>query len=499
MIFLLIFLNLGISGFGNEHISLNSDFSYYKKDNRFPITYNESIDKFVKYYTGYAKKYYEKTIGKSETYKKVIFEELDKAHLPHELFLLPFIESGYNEVASSSAKAQGLWQLMPFTAVSLGSKVDIFVDERRNYQKATQHAIKFLKELHDKYDDWYLTLAAYNCGPGCVDKRIEAKESRDFWEIRDSFPTETQNYVSKFVAVLIVYKDLDEFGLTPIIKPKDKTFTFELFNPVPLSFIAKASGLSIDDIKKYNTELTTNITPPNVDIYKLKLPITVKENFTKNFEKMKDDIKKGFIFHYLKKGQTISDLAVLYSTSSKAIMLANNLKNTRKLQINQRLLIPIDPAKLSRNGKHYSLETTIDKNKKKYIHKIKRGESLWSISRDFNVSLNDIKRWNPKLDPRKLIVGSAITLKVRGFSTKSYYEPLIKRSIIVTYSIKKGESLWLLALRYKIPLNEIKRKNKIQKSTKIQIGKILKLNISKKIYKKYKKEFKIYKKSKKRI
>ncbi len=499
MIFFLIFLNLNISGFSNGHIPLNYDFSKYRRDSRFPLTYNESIDKFVQYYTHQAKNYYEKTIGKSEDYKQVIFEELDKANLPHELFLLPFIESGYREVALSSAKAQGLWQLMPFTAVSLGSKVDIFIDERRNYQKATQHAVKFLKELYNKYDDWYLTLAAYNCGPGCVDKRIEAGESRDFWEIRDSFPTETQNYVSKFIAVLIIYKDLNEFGLTPVVTPKDETFEFELFNPVPLSFIAKASGLSIDTIKKYNTELTTNITPPNVDVYKLKLPVKVKEKFTENFEKMKDDIKKGFIFHYLKKGETISGLAVLYSTSTKAIMLANNLKNTRKLQINQRLLIPIDPAKLARNGKHYSLETTIDKNKKKYVHKIKRGESLWSIARDFNVSLNDIKRWNPKLNPKKLMVGNPIILKVRVSTGKTYYEPLIKRNIIVTYSIKKGESLWLLALRYKIPLSEIKRKNKIKKSTKIQIGKLLKLNISPKIYKKYKKSLKLYKKGKKRI
>jgi len=471
----------------------------YKKDNRFPVTYNEDIDKMVWYYTHNAKKYYEKTIGKSEDYKDVIFEELDKANLPHELFLLPFIESGYREVATSSAKAQGLWQLMPFTAVSLGSKVDIFVDERRNYQKATQHAVKFLKELYDRYDDWYLTLAAYNCGPGCVDKRIEKRESRDFWKIKDSFPKETQNYVSKFVAVLIVYKELEEFGLSPVVNLKKEIFEFDLLNPVPLSFIAKASGLSIDDIKKYNNELTTNITPPNVDIYKLKLPISVKEKFIENFEKMKDDIKKGFIFHYLKRGETISGLAVLYSTSTKAIMLANNLKNTRKLQINQRLLIPIDPAKLSRNGKHYSLETTLDKNKKKYIHKIKRGESLWSISRDFNVSLNDIKRWNPKLQPRKLMVDDAITLKVRGFSNKTYYEPLTRRNITARYNIKKGESLWLLALRYKIPLNEIKRKNKIKKSTKIQIGKELKLNISKKIYYKYKKDLKIDKNSKKRI
>jgi membrane-bound lytic murein transglycosylase D len=440
------------------------------------------VDKYVQYYTKNAKKYYEKTIGKSEEYKKDIFEELQKNNLPKALFLLPFIESGYREVAESSAKAQGLWQLMPFTAVSLGSKVDVFVDERRNYKKATKHAIKFLKELHDKYDDWYLTLAAYNCGPGCVDKRIEAGESRDFWEIRDSFPIETQNYVSKFVAVLIVYKDLEEFGLTPIVNEMEETFTFELFNPVPLSFIARASNLSLDQIRKYNNELTTNITPPNVDVYNLKLPISVKEKFVINFEKMKNDIKKGFIFHYLKSGQTISHLAILYSTSTKAIMLANNLKNTKKLRINQRLLIPIDPAKLSRNGQHYSLETTIDKNKKKYIHKIKRGESLWSISRDFNVTLTEIKRWNPKLEPRKLMVGDSIALMVRGNNSKAYYEPLIKRNITASYSIKSGESLWLLALRYKIPLDEIKRKNKIQKSTKIQIGKQLILNISKQYF-----------------
>ena len=166
----------------------NNDLTYFRKNSDFPITYNSRIKEYINFYTKKAKKYYEKTIGKSELYKPKIIKILSEYELPRELFLLPFIESGYNETAISSAKAQGLWQLMPLTAVSLGSKVDVFLDERRNYEKSTKHAAKFLKELYDKYNDWYLTLAAYNCGPGCVDKELKKTEPKIFGNWKNHFP-----------------------------------------------------------------------------------------------------------------------------------------------------------------------------------------------------------------------------------------------------------------------------------------------------------------------
>ena len=461
-----------------------------KKENQIDLKYSDKTKEYINFYTKRAKKYFEITLGRGEKFKKVIEKELELANLPKELYLLPFIESSYKLSIVSSARAKGLWQLMPFTATSLGSKIDVFVDERSNLEKSTRHALKFLNELYLRYHDWELTFAAYNCGPGCVDRRIKEANSHEFEKIRDLLPKETQNYVPKFMAVLAIYKNQVEFDIKPKYEKLEDVFIFKLEHPAPLRLIATAAKMKLEDVQLYNPELITLITPPNVKNYPLKLPVSVKEIFLKNYDDLKDKIKNGFIFHRLRHGETISHLARFYGTSTKAIFLANNIKNSRRLQINQKLLIPVDPQKMARSKKRFERGNITIKNRKKYIHKIKRGESLWSVARDYNVNLTQIKKWNPKLNPKRLSVGTPISLLVRVYSnSKKYYEDKTKRVKQVFYKLKKGESLWSIGVKFKTPINELKRKNGIRRTTKLQIGQKLKLHISKAIYKKYQPSF----------
>lgn len=444
----------------------------------FPLDYNSDIQKYIEYYSTRGKRSFEVILGRGARYRAFIEASLIKSGLVTELFLLPVIESGFNQKALSSMKAGGLWQLMPFTATSLGLKVDPFIDERRNFKKSTLQAIQFLKMLHDRYDNWYLMLAAYNCGPGCVDRRIEKGGSSDFWEIQGDFPKETQGYVPRFIAVLYLMKYQYDFDINPVVaEGLEEQFSVVLPHAVPISLLARASGLSFEQIQRYNPEMVALITPPHIKDYTLYLPISVQERFEKNFKELKKEMGKGFIFHRLKGGETLSHVAIDYGTSVKEIKLANRIRNVRRLRAGARLLIPIDPKGYSKRIGARGFPTPPQKNR--VIYKVRRGDTYWGIARSYNITPGDLKQWNPKIDNRRLYVGQNLNLYIQKF-TKSIYLPRHKRPHLIKYKLKSGESLWTLSKRFKVPINELKRTNQLSNSRKLQIGQVIKL------YSKYK-------------
>ncbi len=457
--------------------------------------YNDFIKNYIDLYSNSWRKSFQRVIGRGFQYKEMIENILDKKTLPNELFLLPFVESSYIVKAESSKKAAGLWQFIPFTGSLMGLKIDVFRDERLNPEKSTEHATKFLKILYERYGDWNFALAAYNCGPGCVDKRIKENYETfednlfNFWSIYETFPKETQNYVAKFHAVFWLDRELTDFNMTPEIFEEEELFTYTLENPIPVSIISKASGLSYDKILEYNPELISGVTPPDIQNYQISLPISVKEIFEKKIVELKKEIQSGFIFHTLKSGETLSHLAVEYHTSSSSIMLSNKIKNPKELKIGQKLLIPIDPIKLGDRftDKKSPLkinEKSDNKSVQKNIitYKIKKGETLWSISRDFNISLDDIKKINPFFNSKTLYVGQSLQLPTPKKSTTDPFLPKHKRVVAVNYNLKKGDSLWSVAIKFKTPLDELKFLNKIMKTSKLQIGMVLKMFVSSEIY-----------------
>ncbi len=470
----------------NIYSCWNKESSEIEINNDFPFVYNEDIEKQINYYTGNAKPYFEKLLGKANNYKGMITSELQKENIAESFYLLPLIESGYISTAVSSEKASGIWQFIPYTGSYMGLKLNIFVDERMNDEKATYYAVKFLKQLHNNYDDLYFSLAAYNCGEGCVNRRLKFDESKSFWELKKLFPLQTQNYLDKFMAIYILSKNKFDYNINPKEEKQEETFSFILENPVPLNLIAKTAGISIEKIKELNPELLTLITPPFTENYKIRLPLSIKDNFIINYEIIENEIKEGFVYYEFKQGDKLKTIADFYNISTKNILSANNIKNEKKIKIGEKLIIPIDSKSISENI------LSKQPKKKKLVHTAKKGESYFSIAQRYNININDLKEWNPDINIKMLSIGQKIVLytpsgKVKKSETKqsdSTFED--NRIILVNYTLKKGDNLYTLSKKYKIPLNELKKSNQMFANSKILPGKQLKFYVSQNIFEKHK-------------
>lgn len=265
--------------------------------------------------------------------------------LPGELALLPLLESAYNPWAVSRSGAVGLWQFLQGTSRVLDMKVDPWVDERRDPGKSTRAAVRHLKNLYSIFGSWDLTLAAYNGGAGYVKRAMIRTRSKSLRELqrKGALRPETSQYVARFAALVVLYNNGDLFGLedegstlTPV-----ETGVQAVEYPASLRLIAEKTGTPLETIRQLNPELKTNITPPGVKDYPLRLPAGAKQL-------LEADLEKAYIIkyaslkkHVVRRGECINLIARRYNTTPRAIMLLNDLRPPWTLHPGQRLYIPI--------------------------------------------------------------------------------------------------------------------------------------------------------------
>lgn len=269
----------------------------------------------------------EKLLGRKTLYFPIFEEELQKNGLPDDLKYLPIIESGLNPRARSQVGATGLWQFMPGTAKMTGLKINQYVDERKNPIRSTQAAISHLKKLYAIYNDWALVLAAYNSGPGNVNKAIRKANSRDFWEIRPYLPRETREYVSVYVAVNYLFKNYLLHDLSPLLPELDLQITgkISVFDHLSFKDLATWTEIPIDLIKKLNPGFKQNYVPASFAGYTLVLPkrtIAIVESRLSNLEentgktplKIQAGSYQKIMFEAVK-GDKISDIAAHFNVN----------------------------------------------------------------------------------------------------------------------------------------------------------------------------------------
>ena len=325
-----------------------------KIDNLTPINlqYNKEVKKQIDFYFKNRKKLIEQVKEKGEYYFPLFEEILIKNNIPLEFKYLPIVESGLNARAKSPAGAVGLWQFMYSTGRAYNLNISSYVDERSDPYKSTQAACDFLNDLYNIYKDWHLVLAAYNAGPGNVNKAIRrAGGSENFWKIRNYLPIETQKYIPSFIAINYI------MSYNNILYKKDKKTEFyktdTIISKGQISFASLSKHLNIPEkeIIFLNPEYKLNIIPfiKNKEHY-IKLP---KENigiFINNedsiyFLAKKEEKKapeyfeiKDKIYYKVKKGDCLSIIAEKNKCSTKQIMYWNGLKNT-SIRTGQKLVI----------------------------------------------------------------------------------------------------------------------------------------------------------------
>lgn len=412
----------------------------------FDLVYNSHVRGFIDLYLNRKRELMSRMLGISQLYYPMFEQVLDRYNIPLELKHLAVIESALNPNARSHAGAQGLWQFMYPTGKMYGLNVTSYVDQRSDPYKATVAAAEYLKALYDLFNDWQMVLAAYNAGPGTISKAIRRSGGKKtYWEIRPFLPRETQGYVPAFIAANYAMTYYAEHNIYPAV-PKKTYFevdTVVLKEQMTFSQISLSLDIPYDEIKYFNPQYRKDIIPAGGNA--LCLPKSKIGFFLTNEQEIyaaikaqhqtevETTVKEVQLTHVVKSGQRLSDIARKYGVTVGDIKTWNyigkkGIRPGKKLVIyvpkkedgkvdnlavtksssapdttdNKKLAVNSSPAKTA-------VKTTASKNAT--THKVKSGESLYSISKKYGVSVDELTRLNKLNKNSKLSIGQ--TLKVR--------------------------------------------------------------------------------------
>ena len=327
-----------------------SDSVYIDRLSRIPsiieMPYNDVVKKYIEAYTGRLRNKVSFMLAAANFYMPMFEEALEAYDLPMELKYLPIIESALNPKAVSRQRATGLWQFMLRTSQSYGLETNSLVEERFDPQKSTWAAVRYLKDLFEIYKDWNLVLAAYNCGPGNVNKAIRrAGGSTDYWELYPFLPKETRGYVPGFIAVNYVMTYYCEHGICPMDSQLPAVSdTVHINKDLHLQQVAGVCNIDIEQLRSLNPQYKKDLIPGKSRVYALRLP----NNMATTFIEREDSIyayeakkylnkrttvavsdgstnTKGAKYHKIKSGETLGGIAARYGVSVKQIRNLNGI------------------------------------------------------------------------------------------------------------------------------------------------------------------------------
>jgi peptidoglycan lytic transglycosylase D len=318
----------------------------HKKETEFdiPIVINGKVEHYIQYFQTTIRDKFITWLSRSEKYIPFMKNLLKEHGLPEDLVYMSLIESGFNPYAYSRAKAVGLWQFISMTGKRYGLKVNWWVDERRDPEKSTIAAAKYLKDLYDLFACWYLAAAGYNAGEYKIIKAIKRYQTEDFWKLTNQryLKRETKDYVPQMIAAALIAKDPEKYGFIDVAYQEplryEKVKVPELTD---LCLIAKACETSLEEIKDLNPELRRGVTPPNETEYEIKIPFGKKDFFLKNFEALQPLEKFQFKTHLVKKGEALKGIANHYRVDLEPLLEINHLNKTSSISKGMTLLIPI--------------------------------------------------------------------------------------------------------------------------------------------------------------
>ncbi|BCU05994.1 LysM peptidoglycan-binding domain-containing protein [Allochromatium tepidum] len=353
-------------------------------------------------------RYLERLSQRATPYLPIIVAEIERRGFPMELALLPHVESRYDPAATSPKSAAGIWQFMPYTAREMGLRLDDYTDERRDVVASTRAALDYLDQLNKRFEgDWELTMAAYNCGPGCVSSAIEAnrREGRptDFWSL--NLPNETRQYVTQILAASKLVADSRRYGQhLPSIPDRIGIDVIRSSRPMDLAKVALDNGVKLDDLKRLNPELkigrwlrptVTELNVPQgqgarisagssaIRLDALPLPVVAGRASAPVRLTERRPVAAtptGTRRHTVRNGETLAAVALRHGLDLKTLAEANGLSERDPLLPGQTLEIPTRQAQAV------------------ITHRVQPGESLTGLARRYGVSIEEIRRWNQLAD-----------------------------------------------------------------------------------------------------
>lgn len=387
------------------------------------MPFNKIVKAHIKVYTDRKREHSAGILGKMDYYMPIFETELDKAGLPIELRAVPIIESALRPRAYSRAGASGLWQFIYSTGKSYGLEMNSYIDERRDPYKSTQSAVRFLEDLYGIYNDWFLVIAAYNCGPGNVNKAIRRSGGkRDYWAIYYYLPRETRGYVPAFIAANYLMHYAEEHNIRPLLSDLPLlTDTVNVSKPLNLNQVAQVLNQDIDLLRDLNPQYRLDVIPAGKSTYVLNLPATSSSDYVV----MEDSIMAFKRDEYINKKRTSVTPGTTYYSASKVA----------------------------------------PKGKVALTYTVKSGDNLGYIADWFDVRVSDLRYWNNiyrnliRVNQKLVIyVPEGKEHKYKSISTARKTpkaEPSKATTAALTldqnyeyYQVRRGDNLWVIARRY---------------------------------------------------
>jgi membrane-bound lytic murein transglycosylase D len=369
----------------------------------------------------------ERIFERGQPYLAYILSEVKKRDFPTEIVLLPFVESGYDPFAFSYGRAAGMWQFIPATGKMYGLQQDWWYDGRRDVVESTRAALNYLDYLQNKFDgDWLLAIAAYNSGSGAVSKAIKKNRSNgrptDFWHL--DLPRETAAYVPKLLAISNIVREPETYDISLVPVDPEPAFTVvETHGQLDISVAAELAGMDTESLYLLNPGYNRWTTHPDGP-HTLVVPVAHSDTFDKNIATLPDSERTRLHRHKVRQGETLSHIAQQYNTTTKALMSSNQLDKTL-IRSGQYLLVPVGNHDSSQYAQLNRRILAASESASKQTYRVRAGDSLWTIARRHNVTVKQVSGWN-KLDAdrpirpgQKLVIykggatGSATTTRVR--------------------------------------------------------------------------------------
>lgn len=346
-------------------------------------------------------------LSQAEPYLHYIVEQVEQQELPAEIALLPAVESGFKPSAYSPNGAAGLWQFMPATGRMLGLQQHWWYDGRRNITASTRAALEYLTRLNRRFDgDWLYALAAYNAGAGTVRREIrnarKNDQPEDYWSLQ--LPGETRNYIPRLIALAKIIDDPIAYGVSlPAFANQPYFEITHSKKQLDLQVAADLAGVPLATLLSLNPAFNRGVTYP-ASSKELLLPIGKGLDFEQALAALPDRQRLRWRQHRVSRGETLGKIAQRYKLPVSAIRKANNLPGNR-IRAKQKLRIPLSQSTAIAATQHKTSK------KPKLRYRVRKGDSLYTIARKFQVKVNDLKRWNNV--SRHLYPGQQLTVYVK--------------------------------------------------------------------------------------
>jgi membrane-bound lytic murein transglycosylase D len=433
-----------------------------------PLNYNAQVKQFIDLFAYKRRGLMTRCLANSQIYFPVFEEILDRKGLPIELKYLPIVESAFNPISISRAGATGLWQMMYGTGAQMGLDINSYIDERRDPVKATEAATDYLKMLYTMYGDWHLVLAAYNSGPGNVNKAIaRAGGVKNFWAIMNFLPAETRSYVPTYIAAVYVMTHYQDYKLVSA-EPKRELYAVDtvlITAKVSLKHICSNLSIPEDELQFLNPSVKTGIIPNTKEGFPLNLPI----NYFALFEARKDDIMNDTslfvreyepmaaipktIWYKVKKNETIAKVASKYGVSVSNIKKWNKLKKAQVYSGQKIKLVIAAPV-----------QNVCSSYAQAFAPKIieKSAEATKAIEAATDTDIDE--------------EAATTTADTATDSTTTNRIELNKECGCIYYVVQPGDTLWNIAERYNgVSIDKLKADNRSLLNRPIKVGDIVKI------------------------